>query len=362
MSFSPSLQKKIQKAKVKAKATTLGGISFSSPFLLAPMSGICTPPFRLLMEELGAGGTVSELISCQGINYGQKKTLGMLAIDPREKNVGLQLFGENPEAMAKAASTACEFGPRFIDINMGCPVRKVITKGGGSALLRDTKKLPLFFSAIKKHIPLPLTIKIRTGYDEGALNASEVIHIAKEEGVAFVAIHGRTRAQQYRGTANWDYIETLAAPPMATTAPLPLVGNGDLHTPPQVRQRWHRTGCQALMLARGPLRHPFIFLEALSEDDALSFGPSDYWEVVQRLRELLEGYALSSRHLLIQMRKHTAWLVSGFPFSAPFKTRLFQQTQSLQDVMAMTENYFYSLGNCSKKQETPHGFMQGGHG
>ena len=154
------------------------------------MSAICNAPYRLLMEDLGAGGTVSELISCHGINYGNERTRHMLKLDPREKNVGIQLFGEDKDAMAKAAKVAEEFNPKFIDINMGCPVRKVVTKGGGSALLRDTKKLGAFFGEIKKAIKIPLTIKIRTGWDQDSINAPEVIHIAKEEGVEFVAIHG----------------------------------------------------------------------------------------------------------------------------------------------------------------------------
>ena len=156
--FTPELQAKIDNLKAKRTPVKLGGIDFDSPLLLAPMSAICNFPFRLLMEDLGAGGTVSELISCHGINYKNEKTRNMLRIHPREKNVGIQLFGEEEKAMAEAAKVAEEFSPKFIDINMGCPVRKVVSKGGGSALMKDPSKLGSFFSLMKKSIDVPLMI------------------------------------------------------------------------------------------------------------------------------------------------------------------------------------------------------------
>ncbi|MCR9203529.1 MAG: tRNA-dihydrouridine synthase family protein, partial [Halobacteriovoraceae bacterium] len=223
--FSPELQTKIEALKGRRTPLKLGGVNFDSPLLLAPMSAICHFPFRLLMQELGAGGTVSELISCHGINYGNEKTKQMLKIHPREKNVGIQLFGEDQLSMAKAAATAQEYKPDFIDINMGCPVRKVVSKGGGSALMKDTKKLAGFFKEMRNAIEVPLTIKIRTGWDQDSINALEVVNIAEGEGVEFVAVHGRTRTQQYKGKADWDLLENIAS-----VAPLPIIGNGDLHS------------------------------------------------------------------------------------------------------------------------------------
>ena len=241
--FSESLQSKIDHLKARRTPVQLGSVKFDSPLLLAPMSAICNAPYRLLMEDLGAGGTVSELISCHGINYGNDRTRHMLKIDPLEKNIGLQLFGEDPVAMGNAAKVAEEFSPKFIDINMGCPVRKVVTKGGGSALLKEPKKLGEMFSQVKKSINVPLTIKIRTGWDSDSINAPEVIRIAKEEGVEFVAIHGRTRVQQYTGQANWELLEHIAE-----ISPLPIIGNGDLHTAEATLERLKNTRCQALML------------------------------------------------------------------------------------------------------------------
>lgn len=350
MAFSEQLQTKIDQLLAKRTTVQLGRVFFSSPLLLAPMSAICNAPFRLLMEQLGAGGTVSELVSCHGINYGNDKTRKMLFIHPQEKNVGLQLFGEDAEAMARAAQVASEFEPKFIDINMGCPVRKVVTKGGGSALLKDTKKLGSFFATIKKAIELPLTIKIRTGWDSDSINAAEVIHIASEEGVEFVAIHGRTRTQQYQGQANWDLLESLQE-----SSPLPLIGNGDLHTVELVKARMSKTKLPALMLGRGPLRSPFLFLEAYNNGE-VEFTPADYLEVINKLHQYIAEYTERERTILIQMKKHIVWFSQGFPKTASFRNSIFQY-DNVQDILKITEDYFLSLQSVNKLIDPNKPFM-----
>ncbi|MDD0853242.1 tRNA dihydrouridine synthase DusB [Halobacteriovorax sp. GB3] len=355
--FSKQLQSKIDLLSKRTTKIQMGDVSFDSPLLLAPMSAICIAPFRLLMEELGAGGTVSELISCHGINYGNEKTHQMLRIDPREKNIGIQLFGEDPEAMARASEVAQERNPKFIDINMGCPVRKVVSKGGGSALMKDPKKLGAYFGAMKKAINIPLTVKIRTGWDEESINAQEVIHIAKEEGLEFVAVHGRTRTQQYKGRANWELLENLA-----TTSPLPLIGNGDLHTHKQVQERLSKTTCQALMLGRGPLRNPFIFLESyIQEGEDLSFSSRDYFEIIQRLYHYISEYTERERTQLVQMRKHIVWMAQGFPGVAQFRGQIFT-TPDLGDTMKVTEDFFMGLEGKDKNINHDEAFMTSGHG
>ena len=357
--FTQALQKKIDELIIRRKGVNLNSLFFDSPLLLAPMSSICEPPFRLLMEQLGAGGTVSELISCHGINHGNERTRKMLTIHPGEKNIGLQLFGEDAESMAKAAKVAQESNPKFIDINMGCPVKKVVTKGGGSALLKDPVKLGEFFGLIKKGLEIPLTIKIRTGWDESSINAREVIHIAKSEGVEFVAIHGRTRAQQYRGEADWKYLESLNE-----FSPLPLIGNGDLHTPETTRKRMKETNCQALMLGRGPLRNPFLFLEAYDDENEFSFTPRDYYEVIEKLFEYTQSYAEMERTLVIQMRKFIVWMMSGFDGVAKFRGEVFK-TPSVQATLKLTRQYLYSLedsGKINKSIDYSKPFMTSGHG
>lgn len=359
--FSPSLQQKIDLLKLRRPASKLGNISFDSPLLLAPMSSICTAPYRLLMEDLGAGGTVSELVSCHGINYKNDKTIKMLEIHPREKNIGLQLFGEDANAMADAAKFAQDLNPdnpaKFIDINMGCPVRKVVTKGGGSALLKDTEKLPKFFSTIKKQLNVPLTIKIRTGWDSDSINAPEVIHIAKEEGIEFVAIHGRTRAQGYSGLANWELLEKFSKLNI-----LPVIGNGDLHSGLAAKERLKQTSCHALMLGRGPLRDPFIFLESfMNEEDKFYFTPSDYLEVIYKLNDYLEAYCDRERTILVTLRKNIIWMVAGFPHVANFRNLIFK-AETTKETLDLTREYFLSLGDTKKKIDYNSEFMAGGHG
>ena len=356
-SFTAELQNKIDILKARRKPVQLGSLHFDSPLLLAPMSSIGTAPFRLLMEDLGAGGTVSELVSCHGINYKNIRTTDMLKVDPREKNIGLQLFGESAEAMATAAKVAAEFGPKFIDINMGCPVKKVVGTGAGSSLLKDTSTLGNFFQTIKKSIQIPLTIKIRIGWDQDSINAMEVIHIAHEEGVEFVSVHGRTRSQQYTGKADWKLLERLGE-----KSPLDIIGNGDLHTSHFVREKMQTTKCQALMLGRGPLRNPFIFLEPyLKDSEEIFFTPEDHLEVVYRLVDYSRNYAHSDHTLLISVRKHLIWMAAGYNNVGAFRDLVFK-TPELTETMKISEEFFRTQTDKRKRLQDHESFMTSGHG
>ena len=355
--FSPALRQKIQQLKALRAPLKLGSIAFDQNLLLAPMASICSAPFRLLMQDLGSGGSVSELISAHGILYKNQKTLDMLTIDAREKNIGIQLFGENPELVSEAATVIQDQGAKFIDINMGCPVRKVVSKGGGSALLKDLKNLEHYIKVVKKHLRIPLTIKIRTGWDQASINAHEVIQLAKDQGVEFVAIHGRTRSQGYSGLSDWDYLESLAK-----SAPLPLVGNGDLHSPPQVRKRLLETSCDALMIARGALRNPFIFLESLVGDERENpFSGQDYWQVIERLSFYMQQHTRREEALVIHLRKMIVWFAAGLRGVAKFRQGLFS-TRNYFEVMNKTQDFFMHQGYCHKKINYEQAFMGGGHG
>lgn len=356
-SSTTSFWERVAQAKELRPPTTISGIPFSSPLLIAPMSGISHAPFRLLMEELGAGGSISELVSGHGIEHGNKRTLDMLKIDPREKTCGLQLFGEDENNMAHGAMIAQDSGPQFIDINMGCPVRKVVTKGAGSALMQKPQKLYSFFSTINRAFTLPLTIKIRTGWDEENRNALEVTHIAHDAGVSFVSIHGRTRTQQYRGLADWDFIEEIAQ-----NAPLPIIGNGDLVFAEQVKKRLSQTSCQALMIGRGALRDPFLFLHTFLESDSpLKFYAEDYYPVLLRYHQLLSHWFDRERLILIQVKKLSTWMASGMRSCAQFREKVFK-SEDIDDVLKLCEDYFLSLGKVQKKLSLGDQFMQGGHG
>lgn len=358
--FSAALTAKLNQFTHLKTPLQLGHVSFSSKLLQAPMAGICNIPYRLLMEDLGAGGTVSELISCHGINYKNQRTLDMLKIHPLEKNVGIQLFGGEPEAMRDAALTCESYGPKFIDINMGCPVTKVVTKGGGSALLKELNSLGTLFSTIKKELKIPLSIKVRTGWDKDNINAHEVLKVAYDNGIEWVAIHGRTRAQQYTGFADWEYIEKINL-----EKKLPLIGNGDLHHPIIVNERLKKTQCDALMIARGALRNPFIFLESLDDHYAQQkksiFLGADYMEVINRLLFYTKETFSDERMVLVQMRKLIVWFAAGFPHAAHFRGQIFS-TQNIEECMKITEDFFLSQNESQKSINYDEVFMSSGHG
>ena len=370
-SYSAPLKSKIQALCQRRKPSPLfpngDSLPFSSPLLLAPMASIGNAPFRLLMQELGSGGSVSEFVSCNGLTHGNRRTSEMLRIHPEEKNVGIQIFGSDQEKMAEAAKIAQEGSPQgrqpdFIDINLGCPVRKIVGKGAGAALLKDPSTLGNYLETIKKVLRIPLTIKIRTGWDTSGINAHEICHIAKECGVSLVSVHGRTRTQGYEGKADWNYIEWLT-----TQTPLPLIGNGDLHLPHQVRNRLKTTECSGLMIARGCLRNPFIFLESYrtEQEDTnrdLSFMASDYWEVLKRYHMYVLQFFDREPVQIVQLRKLIMWFASGFPGASRFRSGLFQTTMDLQGLMTYAEDYFIPLGCREKSIDYNQDFMMSGHG
>jgi nifR3 family TIM-barrel protein len=364
--FSQPLQKKIDHLKSKRRSVRLGRLESDSKLVLAPMAAICNAPFRLLMETLGAGLTVSELISAHGINYKNDHTLKMLRIDPREKNVGIQLFGEEANSLRAAAEVAQEAGAKWIDLNMGCPVKKVVTKGAGAALLRQVHDLSPLLETIKKNLQVPLTIKIRLGWDSDELNAAEIAHIAYNSGVEFVAIHGRTRAQGYSGEANWEFIDRVCL-----QAKLPIIGNGDLHSPLRTFQQLQVSSCHALMLGRGPLRNPFIFLESLDSEAMREmektkeytslFTGADYWEVILMLKKCYEEHNADERYVSVQIRKFIAWYSAGYPNSVALRQKVFSGTDLLE-VMKEAQKFFEELKELKKSVHFTDQLMSSGHG
>lgn len=357
MYFSKTLKEKIHSISSQLPKRNLGGIEFGSPLIMAPLAGITNAPFRLLMQDLLAGGSVSELISCHGINFKNDKTLQMMFVDPREKATGIQLFGEDVAALCEAAKVAEGMGAKFIDLNMGCPVRKVVTKGAGSALMQNCTILPNLFSSIKKSVKIPFTIKIRLGWDHTNQNAGEVIHIATNEGVSWVAIHGRTRAQGYTGKANWEMIEELAQ-----SAKIPIIGNGDLFHPEIIKYRLTHSKCAAFMLGRGPLRDPFLFVKSFATSD-LQFYPSDYYEVAYAFSKYLNEIIKRDRVREIELKKLIVWMAAGFPHAAHFRGEVFKQEGEVA-LLKLCENYFLKtlFPDTVKKINYDDGFMSGGHG
>ncbi|MBC8286303.1 MAG: tRNA dihydrouridine synthase DusB [Nitrospinae bacterium] len=323
-----------------------------SPFWLAPMAGITDVCFRQLMDEMHAGVLISELVSAKGLFFNSAKTRKMMRIHKNPGTlVGIQLFGESAEDIVNAVSVVEETGADFVDINMGCPVKKVIKKGCGAALMRDPAYLETFLTTIKKGIRLPLTVKMRTGWNENELTIHECVEAAYQSGCEWVAIHGRTRAQGYEGKADWDLIAEVKH-----RAKLPIIGNGDIRSAAQARQRLNETGVDAVMIGRGALRNPWIFKEC----DGGSVERASFELLNRYLSGLRENYDL--RSTLILLRKFSSWLVFGYPGAAKFRKSMFE-CHTTAEVMQQAENFFSQVAQLPVPAfEDSENFMMGGHG
>ncbi|MEK6772639.1 MAG: tRNA dihydrouridine synthase DusB [Bdellovibrionota bacterium] len=329
-----------------------------NPFVLAPMAGITDHAFRTFMRALDASVVITELISSHGIEYRSERTLQLMSFDESQRPVGIQLFGEDPEMLGRAAQLVQEKGADFVDLNFGCPVPKVVKKGAGSAMLKDLPALKTVLSAVKKAVDIPVTIKIRTGWDAGLRNAIEVCKIAEGEGITWVAIHGRTRAQGYSGWSDWDYITEVKS-----KAQIPIIGNGDLHSAARAVERLKQSGCDGVMIGRGCLKNPTIFRQALHQwknPGAETLKELCYLEVLSGLRQSLETFA--QPHLVgIQMKKFAAWFSSGYPGASQFRKKIFQ-SKSHEETMEMAFQFFETV-SVNAQQDTSHEeFLMGGHG
>ena len=318
-------------------------------FWLAPMAGITDVCFRQLMDEMNAGVLISELVSAKGLFYNSEKTRKMMRVHPNEKSItGIQLFGESADDIIRASELVEASGADFVDINLGCPVKKVVKKGCGAALLRDPAYLEKFLTTIKKGIRIPLTVKMRTGWNDDELTIHECVQAAYNSGCEWVAIHGRTRAQGYEGKADWNLIAEVKA-----QAQIPIIGNGDIRNAEQARRRLAESKVDAVMIGRGALRNPGIFNECIglkTETSCLN--------IIRRYQKSLKEY-YDTRFELIMLRKISAWLAFGNPGAAKFRKSMFDCLTSAE-VMEKVEAFF--------QNETPlpfndnEKFMMGGHG
>ena len=333
-----------------------------NPFVLAPMAGITDHAFRSFMKARGASVVVTELVSAVGIKYSSDRTLSLMSFDDTQHPIGIQLFGEEPEIMAEAAKVAQARGADFVDLNFGCPVPKVTKKGAGSAILKDLPHMIDMISTIKKAINIPLTIKIRTGWDQQTRNADEVVKIAYNEGVAWVAIHGRTRAEAYTGLADWDYIAQVKS-----RAQLPILGNGDILTAQQAVHRVKSSGCDGVLIGRGCLKNPHIFADALAlwnEQKLDSTVDRDYVTLYRQLYDVLKLYGIKNgddRILQIQLKKFASWFATGFPGASQFRKNIFQ-LKATNDVLEEALAFFSSIQKIEQEDTSQDGFLMGGHG
>jgi tRNA-dihydrouridine synthase B len=325
-----------------------------SPFWLAPMAGITDVAFRELMDEMGAGVLISELVSAKGLLYSSDKTKKMTRIHPGPGTLtGIQLFGESAKDIITAARILEEDGADFIDLNLGCPVKKVVKKGCGAALMRDPGFLESFLTQIKRGIGLPLTVKMRTGWSEEELTIHECVLAATNAGCEWVAIHGRTRTQGYEGRADWDLIREVKA-----NATIPIIGNGDIRDADKARQCLEDANVDAVMIGRGALRNPWIFLECLGKTGR---NPAAGNELLKRYLEKLRKY-YDTRITLLLIRKFSTWLAFGYPDAAAFRRSMFELC-TVEEVLDCAEAFFLKAAHLPPPEfKEEEAFMMGGHG
>ena len=324
---------------------------------MAPMAGVTDYPFRSFMREMNGGILTTELVSAIALSREpDHRTEKIAFISPEQQPIGIQIFGENPDILAQAALKVEEMGASFVDLNLGCPVHKIVKKGAGSAILKDLFQLSKILRAVKRKISVPLTIKVRTGWDHHR-NALEVSHIAYNEGCLWMTIHGRTRSQGYSGKADWDYIAEVKS-----KASLPIIGNGDLTSPQQIYSIYKKTNCSALMIGRGALKNPWIFNESykLLGRELPHNQPKNAQEVLDILFHHLSHFH-NEKMALLQFKKFAVWFSSGYPNSSSFRKSIFQIKEK-SEVLDYAFSYFEQL-SLSKKETAPYeSFLMQGHG
>ena len=316
------------------KKLQIGNVTLENNLILAPMAGVTDLPFRLLCKEQGAGLLCMEMVSAKAILYKNKNTEELLTIDSRENPVSLQLFGSDPDIMSEMAKQIEERPFDILDINMGCPVPKVVNNGDGSALMKNPLLAGQIIEKTARAIQKPVTVKIRKGFDDDHINAVEMAHIAQESGAAAIAIHGRTREQYYSGKADWDIIRQVKE-----AVSIPVIGNGDIKTAEDVIAMEQQTGCDGFMIARGAEGNPWIFRQILH-----------YFETGEKLAKptFAEVTEMLLRHARMQLdfkgeytgireiRKHAAWYTAGYRNSSKLRGRI-NEVESYEDLQALFE-------------------------
>ncbi|NBT58295.1 tRNA dihydrouridine synthase DusB [bacterium] len=320
-------------------------------YILAPMAGITDTVFRLLMRRMGSQAVVSELLSAEGLVRGGARTRQMMQFDERERPVGIQIFGSHIGTMTEAAKIIQEEGADFVDINFGCPVKKVVCDGSGSAWLKEPEKMGELLSNLKANLRVPLTIKVRTGWDEQNRNVKEIVRVAAQCGVAWVAIHGRTRAQGYSGWADWDLIREVAQ-----SSPIPIIGNGDIITAEQAHAKIDGGFSHAVMIGRGALKNPWIFQEILESPSAAS---GDLIGLIHEHFDLAIEKKDRDRAFL-SLKKFMGWYAAGYPYSSTFRGSIFQ-THDVDELRKLALDFFGKQG-FQKPINDGQPFLMGGHG
>lgn len=306
----------------------IGAVFVENPVFAAPMAGVTDKAYRILAKEAGCGLVYTEMVSDQALLYGNPKTLHILDLTGEASPVAVQIFGSNPEYLADAAEIAESRGAGIIDINMGCPTPKIVKNGEGAALMRDTARAAMIVRAVAGRVKVPVTVKMRKGWDENSINAVELAQIVVDAGAAAVAVHGRTRSQFYLGRADWGIIGAVKE-----AVPVPVIGNGDIWHPEDAARLMAASGCDAVMIGRGALGNPWLFSRTLSRLETGELPPEPgcgvKMETALRHLELLirfKGEAMAVR----EMRKHAAWYIRGLRGAARLRDQINRAASRLE--------------------------------
>ena len=315
----------------------IGSLKLENEIVLAPLAGITNLPFRLIAKASGCGLVCSEMISANGLIHGSPKTLKMLASDPAEKPLSIQLFGSDPAIMAAAAVMVEESGADIIDINFGCSVKKVVKTGAGAALMRTPELAEDVIKAVRSSVRIPMTIKVRSGWTASAEQAVRIARMAEDCGVDAIAVHPRTASQGFRGMSDWRVIARLKE-----RLEIPVIGNGDIRLPEDALKMKAQTGCDAVMIGRRAIGYPWIF----SQIQSLFDGDEPEAPAITERFDLIEAYARASVRCMGEelacrvLRSRLSWFVKGLPHNAKFResiTKLQSETEAIEKIRSFEQ-------------------------
>lgn len=313
----------------------IGSFETENNIFLAPMAGVTDLAFRRICRSWGAGMVYSEMISAKGLYYNDKKTAELMRISDDERPCAIQIFGSDADIMSEVIPKVMEYRPDIIDINMGCPTPKIVNNGDGSALLKNPVLIGEIVRKVSDASPVPVTVKIRKGWDSDSINAVETAKIIEANGAAAIAVHGRTRAEFYSGAADWDIIRSVK-----NAVKIPIIGNGDIKTAYDAKRMLDETGCDAVMIGRGSEGNPFIFrqINEYLRTGTVTFFPSPQ----DRLNQMTEHIEMLVREKgesrgIKEARKHIAWYIKGLPSASRFKAEVFQINSFAEMRQALTK-------------------------